>query len=116
MGIEHSEILFKIRWSGIKQRCKDPSQKGYKYYGGRGIKCLWGSYEKFKKDMYAGFLIHVRKFGYRNTTIERIDNNKSYSGANCKWATYKEQRLNKREEKSVPRHSVCILGAGCSWG
>lgn len=27
-------------WSGIQQRCENPKASGYKYYGGKGIKCL----------------------------------------------------------------------------
>lgn len=39
--------------------------------------------------------MHVRRFGERETTLERIDVRGHYTPKNCKWATQREQSFNK---------------------
>lgn len=77
----------------VKDRCSNVLAKNY---GGRGIKCLWKSYAEFKNDMYDSYLKHLSIYGKLNTTIDRIDSNGHYCKENCRWATPKQQSLNKR--------------------
>lgn len=89
----HSHPLYS-RWEQIKSRCYNPKNIAFKYYGGRGIEmcCEWkNSFEKFLADM--GNPPNSRY------TIERKNVNEHYCKDNCRWATRKEQSLNKQNSR-----------------
>jgi hypothetical protein len=83
-------------YTSMKARCYNKHKKNYMNYGGRGIKVCrrWKhSFEKFFTDMSP---IPPPPF-----SLDRIDNNKGYSKDNCRWATIKEQRRNRRNNKII---------------
>lgn len=82
--------LFYKYWS-MKRRCKYPNQDCFKWYGAKGIKVEWKSYQEFKKDMYRTYKNHLRRYGHKQTTLDRVDSDKNYCKENCRWATYKQQ-------------------------
>lgn len=76
-------------WQTMKQRCLNPTNNNYRYYGGRGITIdsRWHRLSGFIADM------GLRPAG---RTLERLDNTKGYYKANCSWETRKTQQNNRR--------------------
>jgi hypothetical protein len=81
-----------ISWALMIQRCTNPKRAEWKYYGGRGVAVCerWKSFENFLADMGA-------RPGRKS--LDRIDNDGNYESGNCRWATRKEQRANRRDSR-----------------
>ena len=96
-----SKTKFYKTWNGLTQRCSNKKLKNYNDYGGRGITFCdkWANFMGFYEDMYESFLIHLEKYGSRQTTLDRIDFDGNYCKENCRWATYTVQANNKRNTK-----------------
>jgi len=79
-------------WAAMKGRCLNPKDTRYKDYGGRGIAVCerWMDFRNFLADM-----------GERpeGMTLDRIDVNGGYNLANCRWASAKQQAVNKRNSR-----------------
>lgn len=74
------------------QRCTNPNNEGYRRYGGRGIKVCreWSDHPE-------RFVAWALANGYQEgLTIDRINNDKSYSPNNCRWVGWVPQARNRR--------------------
>lgn len=107
-SIVSKDKKFYHSWKNMKARCYNPNYIGYCYYGGRGIGVdkRWHSFDNYRNDMYASYLEHVLLFGEKQTTLDKIDNNKNYSKENCRWANYSGQSTNRRTIKLIEINGV----------
>lgn len=79
----------------MKDRCHNPNNVSYPWYGGEGIKI----YQEWLDD-YTKFHEWALQSGYKeNLEIDRIDSKKDYSPDNCRWVTRLIQTHNQRPMK-----------------
>ncbi len=88
-GCSDSKIY--LVWQAMKNRCYNPKQRAYPYYGGRGIKVCdrW-------RNSFEAFMADVGLPPTDKHQIDRINNNGNYEPGNVKWSTRSEQMLNRR--------------------
>jgi hypothetical protein len=86
-------------WENIKQRCYNPNNGGYEWYGRKGVELYepWHTFQNFNRDVLSEI---GPKPGARHS-IDRIDNRKGYIPGNLRWATPDQQTAN--------RHNVSFL-------
>lgn len=82
-------------WRGMKERCFNPKNSHYKYYGALGISVCdsWA-------DSKEGFRNFYNDMGERpdGMTLDRINVKENYSKENCRWADLTTQAYNTNRE------------------
>lgn len=84
-------------FSGMHTRCNQPSDKRYKWYGGRGIRCYWDK----PQDFIAYVDEHLGPRPSPNHSLDRINNDGDYCPGNLRWATRYQQLRNTRHNHLV---------------
>jgi hypothetical protein len=81
--------LYQI-WANMRYRCNTPTNKAYKWYGGKGITYSdeWGVYDNF-------YYWSIENGYDDNLTLDRIDPDGNYEPNNCRWITMEFQNKNK---------------------
>jgi hypothetical protein len=103
-------------WMGIKDRCFSPRHPYYQDYQGRGITMC----ERWRRSFVA-FITDMQRRPGPKYTIDRIDNDGSYScgacadchahgwTANCRWATRIENAHNKRSNHWITANGETLI-------
>ena len=91
-------------WAAMVRRCTNPHYHAYHRYGGRGIAVCarWQVFAHFFADM-----------GEKpeGLTLDRKDNNGNYEPNNCRWATRRDQALNRSPKLICKRgHNFAEVG------
>lgn len=76
-------------WRSMKTRCKNPNDKGYCNYGGRGISVS----EEFHD--FQIWYEHIGPHPGLGYSQDRIENNGNYERGNIQWSTRTQQNNNK---------------------
>ena len=79
-------------WYNLLNRCRNPKNAHYRYYGGRGILCRFRDFKHFYSEL--GDCPSGK-------TLDRIDVNGHYESGNVRWATPKEQMRNTRKNRWI---------------
>jgi hypothetical protein len=94
-------------WAAMHRRCRNPQDKSWVNYGGRGIKVCpqWHDFAVFLGDMGEP---------HKGMTLDRIDVNGDYCPENCRWATMREQQNNRSNNRRVVHRGISMTLADAS--
>ena len=93
-----------VCYRSMKNRCLNPNNDNYTYYGNRGIKICdrWlgpDGFKNFLEDMGPKPSYKTTSNGLSIWSIDRVNPDEDYSPGNCRWATWTQQNKNRRSWK-----------------
>lgn len=79
-------------WSNMRDRCNNPNNKDYPFYGAVGIRVCrrWDDFSSFVEDVNA---LGPKPSSF---TLDRIDSRKNYEPKNVRWASKTKQARNQK--------------------
>ena len=88
-------------WSGIKNRCYNPKESNYKWYGAKGITMSdeW-------KNSFAAFIRDMGKRPSPKHQIDRRDFRGHYCKENCRWLLPVGQARNRSTNRLITFHGA----------
>lgn len=97
--------LFEI-WQKVIDRCYNPKNPAYKWYGGKKINPTrvykkWQDYAGFKEDNWEEYTNHIKQYGRKQTSIDREDESGDYCPSNCSWGDWEQQGRNTSRTKYI---------------
>ena len=93
LGITYDKDFYN-RWQSMRHRTSTKSIHREQYYD-RGINSdAFESFIDFYNALYPSWQEHVKRFGVHDTSLDRIDVDKSYTPENCRWVCLDEQKGN----------------------
>lgn len=95
-----NRLRMQQRWHKMLNRCYDPDDPHYRWYGARGIRVRteWMIFDRYYADVG-----DPPGPGY---TLDRTDNDKGYGPDNFRWATRKQQAENRRPMAAGRRYTI----------
>lgn len=98
-----------VAWMGMKKRCYNQNEPGYRRYGAIGITVC----EKWR-DSFLAFFADLGRRPSESHSLERVNNAGDYEPGNVRWATPKEQARNRKSNllvkyqgKMIPLAQAC---------
>jgi hypothetical protein len=80
-------------WASMKQRCLNPRVRCFRWYGGLGVRVC-----KRWRDSYDAFLRDMGRAPAGMTLDRYPDPSGDYEPGNVRWATWEQQRMNRRRK------------------
>ena len=92
MGL-HKHHPFYLAWCNMKTRCDNPNSTQYPWYGARGVTYCdaWKGFEAFYADLFSSW--------FPGAVFDRIDGDRNYTPANCRWVSTAESVQNRSMNK-----------------
>ena len=102
-------------WNSIRNRCENSESRDYPKYGEKGVRL----YEEWREDPSAFFSYVEEHLGERPSpshSLDRFpDKEGNYEPGNIRWATPREQNLNRRPFKHYIKPEVPTGRSGIRW-
>ena len=97
-------------FNSIKDRCYNPNNKSYRWYGEKGIKIC----DEWMNNPLS-FEEWALSSGYqKGLTIDRIDEDKDYCQENCRWITLEDNAKWKSTTNEIKVNGITDSGRGWS--